>query len=142
MAGDTFLAMVMMVGPPALTVRGSAAGRTATFSMTGFSTTSPDSRPEAATNPRESAEPISPATSATAQVWFPDESDGDEVVTAAAAGTFSAEPTSEGWRQRRSSGGSGAPPTGASSSSSASKGTKGTLLTGVPGVAAAPRCGQ
>src|SRR4051794_28803375 len=143
MAGDTFLAIDMMLGPPELTVFSSAPGRTATFSMTGFSTTSPESPPEAATNPSESAEPMSPATTATAQVRVPDESDDPLMLGALGlVGRLGAPPTSEGCRQRRSSGGSGAPPTGASSSSSASNGTRGTHTDGGPEGGRGPALGS
>src|SRR5437660_434291 len=101
-AGETFLAIVITLVPEELTGLSSATGRTATFSTTGFSTTSPAKPPEAATNPSDSADPMSPATTAMAHVRLLDESD-----TGVVACTADDEPSSDGWRHKRSSGGNG-----------------------------------
>ena len=73
-AGATDLAMAMMPCPDELARLSSATGRTATRSTPGFPTTSLDRRPATATTPSERAEPIKPATTATAHSLVPDAS--------------------------------------------------------------------
>src|SRR5436305_10657615 len=97
----------------------SATGRTGTFSMDDFWTTLLCQPPATATTPRESAAPTRPATKATPQMLTGRRS--PPVVVPAT--TFSTGPSSDGWRHSRSSGGRGAPKTGASSSLSSSGGT-------------------
>src|SRR5437764_8406055 len=93
MDGDTVFAMAITLCPDELTLLISARGRTATFSTTGFSTTSPASPPDAATKPRDSAEPMRPATTATAHVLVADPSDAPP---AGAGGPFNGAPSSDG----------------------------------------------
>src|SRR3954466_5113902 len=109
---DTDLATGRTVFGDAFEDARSAIGRTATFSTTGVFTTSFENRPVTATTPSERADPISPATTATAQTL---ETEPSTAVAAPGAGAIDA-PSSDGWRHSRSSGGSGLLPIGASSS--------------------------
>jgi hypothetical protein len=94
--------MVMTLGPDELMgpPPTSLAGRTATFSSTGFSTTSFENPPYTATKPSDSADPIRPATTATAHVLVPDdadaEADADGAPGAPATDADAAGPSSDG----------------------------------------------
>src|SRR4051794_24601070 len=104
--GDTESEIAMTPGPDEPEATRSDSGRTATRSVTGLSAVSSDRRPSAATAPSDRADPMSAATIATAHV-FALAPDGVADATGAASSPRAIAPNSDGWRQRRSSGGNG-----------------------------------